>query len=52
MKIMLFQVGKQAVFLKVSKNLLDSFYMTLASIFGINHDVIKVHDDENIKFFC
>ena len=25
--------------------------MILASIFGINHNVISVHNDKNIKFF-
>ena len=52
MKMTLFQVGKQAVFPEFSKDLPDSFHVTLAGVFGINQDIIKVHDDENIKFFC
>ena len=35
----------------MSKNLLDGFYVTLAGVFGINQDIIKVHNDQNIKFF-
>ena len=51
MKITLFQVGKQTVFLKFAKNLSDSFYITLASIIGMNQNIIEVHNDKNIKFF-
>ena len=51
MKMTLFQVGKQAVFPEFSKDLSDSFYVTLAGVFSINQDVIKVYNDENIKFF-
>ena len=29
----------------------DSFYINLPGIFGVNQDVIKVHNDKNIKFF-
>ena len=25
--------------------------MTLAGVFGVNQNIIEVHDDENIKFF-
>ena len=35
-----------------SKNSPDSFYMILVGVFGVNQDVIKVHNDKNIKFFC
>ena len=52
MKTTLFRAGKQTVFLEFSKNLPDRFYITLASIFDVNQDVIKVYNDENIKFFC
>ena len=51
MKMTLFQVGKQAVFPEFSKDLPDSFHVTLAGVFGVNHDVIEVHDNKNIKFF-
>ena len=51
MKTTFFQVGKQAVFSKFSENLPDSFYVTLASIFDVNQDIIEVYNDENIKFF-
>ena len=52
MKIILFQVNKQAVFSEFSEDLLYSFHVTLAGVFGVNQDVIKVYDDKNIKFFC
>ena len=29
----------------------DSFYVTLAGVFGVNQNVIEVHNDKNIKFF-
>ena len=51
MKTTLFQVGKQAVFPEFSEDPPDSFHVNLAGVFGVNQDVIKVHDDENIKFF-
>ena len=47
----LFQVGKQVVFPEFSKNLPDSFYLTLAGVFSVNQNVIKVHNDKNINFF-
>ena len=46
-----FQVGKQALFLVFFRNLLDSFHVILAYIFIIYQDVIKIHDNKNIKFF-
>ena len=51
MKTTLFLIGKQAVFLEFSENPPDSFHVTLAGVFGLNPDVIEVHDDKNIKFF-
>ena len=39
------------MFPEFSEDLLDSFHVTLADVFGINQDVIEVNDDENIKFF-
>ena len=51
MKTTLFQVGKQAVFLEFPKNPQDSFHVTLSGVFGVNQNVIEVHDNENIKFF-
>ena len=52
MKTTLFQVGKQAVFPKLSKNLPNNFHVTLTDVFGINQNVIEIYNDENIKFFC
>ena len=52
MKTILFQVGKQAVFPEFSKDLPDSFHVTLAGTFSINQDVIEIYNDKNIKFFC
>ena len=52
MKTTLFQVGKQAMFPEFFENPLDSFHVTVAGVFGINQEVIKVHDNENLKFFC
>ena len=51
MKTTLFQVCKQAVFPKFSKNPPGSFHVTLAGVFDVNHNIIEVHDDINIKFF-
>ena len=51
MKTTLFQVDKQVVFSEFSKEPLDSFHVTLTSIFGINQDVIEVYNNKNIKFF-
>ena len=51
MKTTLFQVGKQAVFLEFCEDLPNSFHVTLTGVYGINQNVIKVHNDENIMFF-
>ena len=51
MKATIFQVGKQAVFPEFSKDPLNSFHVTLASVFSVNQDIIEVHDNKNIKFF-
>ena len=40
------------MFPEFSEDLPDSFYVALAGVFSVNQDVIKVYDDENIKFFC
>ena len=40
------------MFLEFSEDLPDNFHVTLAGIFSVNQDVIEVHDDENIKFYC
>ena len=29
-----------------------SFYVTLAQVLDINEDIIQVHYDEDIEFFC
>ena len=50
MKTTIFQVGKQAVFPMFFEDPPDSFYVTLAGVFGVNQDVIEVYDDKNIKF--
>ena len=52
MKITLFQISKYAIFLKLSKNLPNGFKVTMASVFGINQDIITINNDENIKFAC
>ena len=52
MKTTLFQVNKQAMFPKFPENLPDNFHVTLASVCDVNQNVIKVHNDKNIKFFC
>ena len=51
MKTTFFQASKQVMFLKFSKNLLENFHIILAGIFYINQNVIKVQNNENIKFF-
>ena len=40
------------MFLEFSEKPLDDFYITLASVFSVNQNIIKVHNDKNIKFFC
>ena len=50
-KTILFQVGKQVVFPKLSKDSSDSFYMILAGVLSVNCDIIKVENNKNIKFF-
>ena len=40
------------MFPEFSKKLPNGFYMILASVFGINQDVIEVYNNKNIKFFC
>ena len=52
MKITLFQISKYAIFLKLSKNLPNGFKVIMASVFGINQDIITINNDENIKFAC
>ena len=52
MKITIFQVSKQAIFLEFFKNLLNGFYITLVGVFGINQNIIKLNDDKKMQFFC
>ena len=40
------------MFLEFSKNPSDGFNVTLTGVFDINQNIIKVHNDKNIKFFC
>ena len=30
---------------------MDGFSITLTNIFNVNQDIIKIYDNENIKFF-
>ena len=39
------------MFLKFFEDLINGFHITLAGIFSINQNVIKVHNDKNVKFF-
>ena len=39
------------MFPKFSKDPPNAFYVTLAGVFGVNQDIIEVHEDENIKMF-
>ena len=50
LKMTLFQVDKQAVFLKFFKTPLNGFHITLADVFGISQNIIKIYNNENIKF--
>ena len=40
------------MFLEFSKDPLNGFYDSLAGVFALNQNVIEVHNDKNIKFFC
>ena len=51
MKMTLFQISKQVVFLEFSNDPLNSFNVTPAGVFSVNQNVIEVYNDENIKFF-
>ena len=47
----LLQIGKQAEFSEFFKYQLNDFYVTLASSFSINQNVIDVYNDKNVEFF-
>ena len=49
-KSIFFQINKLFVFLKLFKDLSNSFYKTLASIFSIKQDVIIVYNNKNTKY--
>ena len=40
------------MFQELFENLLNSIYITLASILTINQNIIKVLKDKNIMFLC
>ena len=44
------EVGKKNVFPQFFKNLSNNVDMSLAWVFGIDEDVIKVKNDKNIEF--
>ena len=50
MKTTFFEVGKKAVFPQFLENSLDSINVSLAWILSVDEDVIKVNNDEDIKF--
>ena len=52
MKTTHFQVGKKVLFPEFYENQVYGCHVTLAGIFSVNQEVIKVYDDKNIMFFC
>ena len=51
MKTTLLKVGKKAVFPQFLKNLSNGINVSLAWVFGIDKNIIKVKNGEDIKFF-
>ena len=51
MKTTLFEVGKKAVFPQFVQHPAESIDVSLAYIFGVDYDIIKVNNYENVKFF-
>lgn len=51
MKLILLQIDKKTMFLKVFKYPINGFYINLAGIFGLDQDVIQIYNDKNIEFF-
>ena len=45
------EVGKKAIFSQFLENPLNGINISLAWVFGVDKDVIKVNNDENIEFF-
>ena len=50
MKMTFLEVGKKAIFPQFLKNPSNGIDVSLAWVFGIDEDVIKVNNDEDIKF--
>ena len=50
METTLLEVGKKAVFSQFLKNPSDGTDVSLAWVLGVDKDVIKVNNDEDIKF--
>ena len=48
----LLQIGKQVIFPQKVQYLPHGFYVTLTLILSIDEDMIQIHNDEDIKFFC
>lgn len=51
MKLTFFQVSKELVLSELIKDPAYGFYVWLAWIFGINQNVIQIHNEKNIKLF-
>ena len=50
MKTTLFEVGKKAVFPQFLKNLSNGIDVSLAWVFGVDENVIKIKNHKDIKF--
>ena len=50
MKTTLLEIGKKAIFPQFFKNSLNGINISLAWVFGIDKDVIKVNNNKDIKF--
>ena len=51
MELTLLWIGKKAVFPKVLKDSSNGFDVALAWVFGIDQDVVQVHNDNYIELF-
>ena len=49
MKSTLFQIGIEAMFPQNVQHLSNSFYVTLAWVFGIDENIIQINNDKNVK---
>lgn len=51
MKSIFIQVCKKPVFSELIQNPVYNFYVGQTRVFGINHDVVQICNDENLEFF-